>query len=425
MFSLLTRILAFTCACACLLASSPARAQFQVDIRGVGATQLPIAVGKFRGEDLIHQSLAEIVRADLERSGVFRIVPADAVVDEAGVPNFNDWRARAADTLVGGSITRLADGRFDVRYRIWDVVKGVDLGLINSVQAADFRLAAHRVADAIFEKLTGQKGAFSTRIAYVARSGKQHTLFVSDADGVSAQPALNSTESIISPAWSPNGRELAYVSFEKQKAMIYVQEILTGKRRIVADFKGTNSAPAWSPDGEWLAATLSREGGSQLFVMSRTGENLRRLTISNAIDTEAVFSPDGGSIYFVSDRGGAPQIYRTPTSGGPVERVTFVGTYNISPAISPNGSSLAYISRLGGSFRLHLMDLNTGTVQALTESDDDESPSFAPNGRLILYTTREQGRDLLMTTTLDGKFKSRLLSTQSEVREPAWGPFGR
>ncbi len=401
---------------------SHASDSFQVDIRGVGATQLPIAIGQFRGEDRLYQSIAEIVRADLERSGVFRLIPTDTVVDETATVNFQDWRSRATDALVGGTVNRLADGRFDVRYKIWDVVKGTELTGVSSVLSPDFRLAAHRIADAIFEQFTGEKGAFSTRIAFVSRNARQYTLWVADSDGENARSALKSNESIISPAWSPDGRELAYVSFEKQKAVVYIQEILTGKRRIVADFPGTNSAPAWSPDGEWLVVTLSRDGGSQLFVISRNGQNLRRLTTSTAIDTEAIFSPDGQTVYFVSDRGGGPQIYRVPFNGGPVERVTFEGSYNISPAISPNGQNLAYISRIGAAFRLHLMNLNTGATQAFTETDDDESPSFSPNGQLILYVTRDRGRDLLMTTTLDGKFKFPLLSNHSEVREPSWGP---
>ena len=427
MTSFLNRVLTVACAVLLLTVVSPALAQFRVDISGVGATQLPIAVARFRGEDQLSQPLSAIVRADLERSGVFRILAAETVIEENSSPNMSEWRSRATDALVAGSVTRLADGRLDVRFKLWDVVKGSDLGGQSTVvSAADARLAAHRIADFIFEKLTGEKGVFSTRIAYVARSGKQHTLYVSDSDGESAKPALTVQEPIISPAWSPDGRELAYVSFQSQKAVIYVQEVHSGKQRVVANFRGSNSAPAWSPDGQMIAATLSREGGSQLFVMSRNGDNVRRLTTSNAIDTEPVFSPDGASIYFVSDRGGGPQIYRTPVGGGAVERVTFSGAYNISPAMSPDGRSLAYISRLGGgTFRLHLLNLASGVVQALTDTEDDESPSFAPNGRLIIYASREQGRDVLMTTTLDGKIKARLMSTSADVREPVWGPFGR
>jgi TolB protein len=410
-------------------AGVPALAQFRVEISGVGATQLPIALPRFRDEDKAAQPVSQIIRADLERSGYFRIVDdGGAALDETGRPAMPEWRARAADALGAGSVQRLADGRVDVRFKLWDVVKGSDLGgQATAVDPADLRLAAHRIADFIYEKLTGDKGVFSTRIAYVTKGGGRFTLRVADADGEGGQVALNSPEPIISPAWSPDGRELAYVSFEKQKAVVYAQEVLTGKRRVIADFRGSNSAPAWSPDGQTIAATLSRESGSQLYLMGRNGENVRRLTNSQAIDTEPVFAPDGKSIYFVSDRGGGPQVYRTGASAGAgVERITFGGAYNISPAISPDGRTLAYISRQGGAFRLHTLDLAAGAQPvALTDTSDDESPSFAPNGKLLIYATRAGGRDVLMTTTLDGKIKARLVSTTADVREPSWSPFGR
>ena len=409
--------------------SLSARAQFRVEISGVGATQLPIAIVKFRDEDRAGQALSAIVRADLERSGYFRGIDAPAGLDETGQPVMTEWRSRAADALLAGSVTRLADGRYDVRFKLWDVVKGAELGgQSQAVDAADVRLAAHRIADYVYEKLTGDKGVFSTRIAYVTKGGGRYTLRVADADGESGQVPLNSNDPIISPAWSPDGRELAYVSFEEQKAVIYIQEMASGKRRAVAAFRGSNSAPAWSPDGQTLAATLSRGGGSQLYLMGRNGDNVRRLTTSNAIDTEPVFAPDGRTLYFVSDRGGGPQIYRTPLGGGTVDRVTFAGAYNISPAISPDGRTLAYISRVGGAFRLHTLDLSAAgaTPQSLTDTSDDESPSFAPNGKLVIYASRAQGRDVLMTTTLDGRIKARLVvSNTADMREPTWGPFRR
>jgi TolB protein len=406
-------------------------AQFRVEISGVGATQVPIAVARFRDEERAAPStiVSAIVRADLERSGLFRLVDATNVVDEAAAPGLADWRGRGADALVGGSVTRLADGRFDVRYKLWDVVKAQDLGGQSlAVPAPDLRLAAHRIADAIYEKLTGERGVFSTRIAYVTRAGGRYALRIADADGEGGQVALTSPEPIISPAWSPDGREIAYVSFETQKAVVWVQEVASGARRQVANFRGSNSAPAWSPDGRSLAATLSRDGGSQLYLIDRAGGgNPRRLTESSAIDTEPVFTPDGRQIYFVSDRGGGPQVYRMPAGGGGAERVTFDGNYNISPAISPDGKLLAYVTRRGGAFRLATMSLDgSGAGVALpTDTSADESPSFAPNGRLLIYATRAQGRDVLMTTTLDGRIKARLLSSGADVREPVWGPFGR
>lgn len=403
-----------------------AQAQFKVEVTGVGTRQIPVAVAKFRGEDQAGQALAAIVRSNLERSGFFKGLDNSVNLDETSQPTMTDWRSQAVDALLAGSVSRLADGRFDVRYKLWDVVRGEDFGGRSDVVAAgDLRLAAHRASDFVYEKLTGEKGVFSTRIAYVTKAGRQFTLRVTDADGEGGQVALNSVEPIISPSWSPDGRELAYVSFEKQKAVVYSQVIATGQRRELANFRGTNSAPAWAPDGQSLAVTLSREGGSQIFILNRQGDVQRRLTNSGAIDTESTFSPDGKQIYFVSDRGGSPQVYRMSVSGGNAERVTFSGSYNISPSISPDGRTLAYISRIGGAFRLHVMDLSSGSVKAITETNDDERPSFAPNGRLIVYASRAQGRDVLMTTTVDGRVKARLASTNVDVREPVWGPYGR
>ena len=416
------------CAASAAFLVVPARAQFKVEISGVGATQLPIAIARFRDEDRSGQSPSAIIRADLERSGAFRGVDNSATLDETSQPQFGEWRARSADALAVGSVTRLADGRFDFRFKLWDVVKGSDLGgQSHAVDAGEVRLESHRIADYIYEKLTGEKGVFSTRIAYVTRAGRQHALRVADADGVNDQVALNSSQPIISPAWSPNGKELAYVSFEKQKAVVFVHNVATGERRAIADFRGSNSAPAWSPDGQTLVVTLSRDGGSQLFLIGRNGENPRRITNSQAIDTEARFSADGRWIYFTSDRGGGPQIYRMPAGGGNAERVTFSGGYNISAAVSPDGRTLAYVTRAGNAFRLMALDLSSPGAQPvpLTDSSDDEHPSFAPNGRLLIYATRMQGRTVLMTTTLDGKIKARLPSTTADLREPVWGPYGR
>ena len=405
----------------------PAAAQFRIEISGVGATQLPIAVAAFRGEDQARVSIAAIVRADLERSGVFRPSDSPVALDETSIVVASDWRARGEDAVVAGSVTRLADGRWDVRFRLWDVVKGVDvLGQSQTVPAGDLRLAAHRIADAVYEKLTGERGVFATRIAFVVKTGSRFALHVTDADGEGGQIALASPQPIISPAWSPDGKELAYVSFESRKAVVWVQNLASGRRRVLADYRGSNSAPAFSPDGQQIAVTLTRSGISQIYLIPRVGGTPQRLTHSSSIDTEAAFSPDGQSIYFVSDRGGSPQIYRMPATGGRAERVTFDGDYNISPAISADGKLLAYIARANGAFKLTTLDLSSGgAVQTLTDTTDDESPSFAPNGRLLVYSTRVQGQGVLMTTTLDGKIKTRLLSTGGEVREPAWGPFGR
>jgi len=420
------RSLAALAALGSTLGVGPALAQLRVDVTGVGGTRRPIAIVDFRDESKSPQPIAAIVRADLERSGLFRSVDASGALSETSSPVWPDWRARQAETLVAGSVTRLADGRLDVRFKLWDVYKGAELiGQAQAVHPDDARLAAHRIADAIYEKLMEERGVFATRMAYVTKAGSRYSLVVADADGEGAKVALTSPEPIISPAWAPNGRELAYVSFESRKATVRIQDVLTGQRRVLADFRGTNSAPAWSPDGQQLALSLSREGGTQLFVINRDGSGLRRLTQTGAIDTEACYSPDGSKIYFVSDRGGGPQVYRMPASGGAAERVTFSGSYNISPAVSPDGRTLTYISRINGAFRLSVMDLSTGQSQQISESTDDESPAFAPNGKLIVYATRAGGKEVLMTTTLDGKIKTPLLVTLVEVREPTWGPFTR
>ena len=408
-----------------LMVGVTVHAQFRVEVTGVGLTQLPIAVSAFRGQDGAPQKIAAIVQADLERSGQFRAVDASgAALDEVTRPDVAAWRQKGADSLVSGSVTRLVDGRYDVRFRLWDVVRGQDLGGQSyAVTQADLRLAAHRVADFIYEKLTGDKGAFSTRIAYVTKAAQRYQLWVADADGENAQSALASPEPIISPAWSPNGNQLAYVSFESRKPVVYTHDVASGKRRLIANFKGSNSAPAWSPDGRTLAVTLSRDGGSQLYAIDAGGGEPRRLAQSSSIDTEPVYTPDGKNIYFVSDRGGAPQIYKMPSSGGNAERVTFTGSYNISPAISSDGRWLAYISRVSGAFKLHVMELAGGAVNAITDTSADESPSFAPNSRLIVYATQQQGQEALITTTLDGKLKARLTGQSGDIREAAWGPF--
>ena len=403
---------------------SAAHSEVRVEVTGVGVTQIPIALSSFKGQDSAPQKPAQIVSADLDRSGQFKTIDPGVALDENSRPDFNNIRQKNVDALVTGSIQKTADGRFDVRYRLWDVIKGQDLGGQSFVVvASDLRLVSHRSADQIYEKLTGDKGIFSTRIAYITKQSDRHLLWVADADGENAQAALTSPEPIISPRWSPNGTDLAYVSFESRKPVVYIHDVATGKRRILANFKGSNSAPAWSPDGKTLALTLSREGSSQIFTIDVKGGEPKRITQSSGIDTEPVFTPDGSSIYFVSDRGGSPQIYRTPVNGGPVQRVTFAGNYNISPALSPDGRWLAYIARNGSQYKLQLMELATDKVFALTDSNLDERPSFAANSKLLMYASQYQGKEALMTTTLDGKIGAKLSVNTAHIREPHWGPF--
>jgi len=408
-------------------APRPALAQMRVDVSGVGATQYPIAVANFVTDGRLPQDVAAIVRGDLTRSGAFRMVDAPSPLSEAAAPNFADLRSRGADAVLGGSVNRLADGRYDIRYRLSDVVRQTAIGGESVVAPeADLRFAAHRIADWVYEKLTGEKGIFSTRIAFVSKQGTRHRLNIADWDGENIQVPLNSPEPIISPSWSPDGARLAYVSFESKKPVVYVHSLATGQRVAVANFKGSNSAPAWSPDGRTLAVALTRDGLSQVYLVSADGSgNARRLTSSLGIDTEPVFSPDGRSLYFTSDRGGSPQIYRMPVAGGDATRVTFSTPYNVSPRISPDGKQLAFITRRDGRFFVAIKDLAGGNEQVLSDGGREESPSFAPNGRWVMYATQNGGRDSLMAVSIDGRVKQRLTSSAFDIREPTWGPLPR
>ncbi|RTL56979.1 MAG: Tol-Pal system protein TolB [Rhodocyclaceae bacterium] len=403
------------------------QAQLSIEITGAGASRIPLAVANFDGERIVSQALVSVVRADLERSGLFRMVdPGTAPIGESAMVSYGDWRAKGADALVAGSVVPLAEGRYDTRFRLHDVPKQALLttgGFAHTSAPYQLRATAHRVADAIYEKLTGEKGVFSTRIAYVVKSTGRFELQIADADGANPQTALASREPIISPTWSPDGGKLAYVSFESKKPVVYVHDLVTGRRHVAANFKGSNSAPAWSPDGKRLAVVLTKDGNSQLYLVNADGSGATRIAASAGIDTEPQFSPDGQWIYFTSDRGGSPQIYRTAASGGETQRVTFGGSYNVTPRLSPDGKSMAFVSRDGGRFQLSLMDLATKQTQILTDSAKDESPSFAPNGRMILYATEVGGRGVLAAVSSDGRVKQRLSVQAADIREPTWGPF--
>lgn len=407
--------------------SAAACASLTIEIVGAGANQIPVAIVPFRAEDGLTQKLTPVVAADLARSGLFRMVDPggmNPVPHEPEQVNYAQWRARGAEAVVIGAVSKSADGRYDIRFRVMDAVKQTQIaGFVYFATESQLRLTAHKIADVIHEKLTGESGVFATRITYVVKRGRNYELHVADADGYGAQSVLNSDEPIISPAWSPDGTRLAYVSFEQKKPVVYVQSLVTGARQSVAAFRGSNSSPAWSPDGRRLAVTLTRDGGSQLFLINADGTGVpQRITQSSAIDTEANFAPDGQSLLFTSDRGGGPQIYRVAVSGGAPQRVTFEGSYNVSPRHSPDGKSFTFIQRNGGRFNVAVQDFATRQVQVLTDGGIDESPSFAPNGKIILYATEVRGRGILAAVSSDGRIKQRFTADVGDAREPAWSP---
>jgi TolB protein len=403
-----------------------AHAQVRVEIAGVSGTQIPVAVAAFADESLAPDQVSSIIRADLERSGVFKVIDARQPISDTASIDLGAFKASGADALVVGSVSRLADGRFQVRYKLLDTVKQAQLSqLSDAVSARNTRLEAHRIADDVYEKLTGVRGIFSTRISYVKVNpgGGNHgyELVVADADGENEQVAAYGREAIISPAWSPDGTKVAYVSFEKRKPIIYVQNLVTGQRAIIANEKGSNSAPSWSPDGTRLVLALSKPGNTQVYIVNADGSGLRRLTNSNGIDTEPEFSADGQSIYFVSDRSGGPQIYKMSVDGGQPTRITFKGSYNISPRVSPDGKTLAWISQRDGVFSLYAMDLASGQEQRL--ADGATEPSFSPNGKYIMYANKGGGRASLAVVSVDGRVKQRLSTQAGNIKEPSWGPF--
>lgn len=405
------------------LGSQAAHAQLRVDISGVGATQYPIAIADFAGTSG-GTSVGEVIRADLTRSGQFRLISATgANLDSQSTISYGDWQARGADYLAFGSITQAGD-QYTVSYRLVDSVRKTELDQVSiNGTEAEMRRISHQIADRIYEKITGVRGVFSTRIAYVLQTGNAYELQIADADGQNPQVMLRSKHSIISPAWSPDGGKLAYVSFESNKPVVYIQTLRTGQRVPVANYKGNNSAPSWSPDGSKLAIVLSRDGISQIYTLNADGSDLRRVMRSPLIDTEPRFSPDGQSLIFTSDRGGNPQIYKVPLSGGEAQRLTFSGGYNISPRPSPDGSQLVYVTRRNGAFRIASLDTKSGSEQLLTAGPDDQSPSFAPNGMQVLYSSVQGGRSVLAVTSIDGRVKQTLSALNGKVREPTWGPF--
>jgi TolB protein len=424
----LTKILPWIVALGFGITSLPSHAQMSIEITGVGQSLYPIAVTRFKDENKLPISITDIIRQDLARSGYFKNTEnGNASENDEGTPNYKSWSARGADALVVGSIVQKDANLFEIHYKLFDVRKSLSLGGLNLTSSPEnLRAVAHKISDDIIFKLLGERGIFSTRLSYVIKDGKRFRLVISDADGQNIRNAMASGDPIISPSWSPDGKKVAYVSFEDRKPVIYVHELATGRRIALSNQKGNNSAPGWSPDGKKLAISLSKDGNTQIYSINSDGSDLQRLTRGRTIDTEPQYSPDGRYIYFTSDRGGQPQIYRMSAEGEQAEsakRVSFKQAFVTSPRISPDGKYLAYIANVGGAFRLYIMNLATGDTQALTDGSSDESPSFAANGKYVLYSTKLGGKRVLAAVSVDGNSKQVLSIPGSDVRQPSWGPF--
>lgn len=411
------------------LAASPlVNAALEIEITGGSAQQIPIAIVPFgQAGTSAQEKISDIVAADLRRSGLFRVLETAGVAShptELSQVKYPEWTALQAQAITVGNVTALPGNRLKVTFGLADVLKQSQLVTMEyNIAPNQLRLTAHKIADVIYQKLTGEGPIFASRIAYINKAKGRFTLQIADADGVNPQTVVASSEPIISPAWSPDGTRIAYVSFEKKKPIIFVQSLTTGQRLTLASFKGNNSAPSWSPDGTKLAIVLSHSANSQLYTINADGTGLKQVTKSSAIDTEPTWAPDGKWIYFTSDRGGNPQIYKVSVLGGAAQRVTFQGDHNLSPHFSPDGKFLAVVRRDGGKYSIATQDIASGQTQVLSQGGQDESPSFAPNGRVILYATRTGGKGALAAVSADGRVKQRLSESDGDIREPAWGPL--
>lgn len=405
-------------------------AELTIEINeGVGSDGIPVAIVPFASQGA-PVDISAIVNADLARSGYFKLMSRQAMPAQPSSSTqvqYPQWQGLGQNYMAVGQVSGNG-GQYNVQFQLLDVSKsGSMMGYQMASSADDLRRTAHHISDLIFEKLTGKKGVFSGRIAYITsdRQGQesQHKLQVSDTDGFNPQTIAASNQPLMSPSWSPDKKKVAYVSFEKHNAAIYVQTLATGERTRVAEFPGINGAPAWSPDGTKLALTLSKDGSPDIYTLDVASHALRKITKSFSIDTEPVWSPDGSNIVFTSDRGGKPQLYMTSSQGGGEEqRLTFSGDYNARASFSPDGQNIAMVHGNGGDYRIAVLDVNSKAINVLTSGPSDESPSFAPNGSMILYASKKGRSGFLSAVTLDGKIQQKMVFNSGEVREPAWAP---
>jgi TolB protein len=432
----MNRVIALVVLLGFSMLSSSSWAELVVEVTHGQDNAIPIAIVPFGTAPQAAGAfdVAQLVSDDLTRSGRFKPMDRKDMIDlpQTGANiNFEDWRRLNNDYMLVGQLQTLGADRYNIVYELFNVLTHERLlGYQISANQAGLRLASHQVADMVFQKILGIRGAFATRIAYVSVLGhlpnRRYQLIVADADGMNPRIIMDSNEPLMSPAWSPDGQSLAYVSFEERLPTIYVQMLKTGERHRVSARAGVNQAPAWSPDGKKLALTLStRDGNLDIYILDLATQALTRITTDPGIDTEAQWSKDGQSLYFTSDRAGGPQIYKTGIQpGDKPTRLTFEGSYNARPRVSPDESQLAFVTQQDGAYRIATMDLKGhGDVQVLTHGSFDVSPSYAPNGAEILYATRDHGRGVLALVSSDGRVQERLASSEGAVQEPAWSPF--
>ncbi|WP_302138253.1 Tol-Pal system beta propeller repeat protein TolB [Halomonas alkalicola] len=413
-----------------LIFSGLAQANLTIEITRGSDRATPVAVVPFAGGDDFPEDVAQVIHDNLERSGYFDPLPRRQMIDrpsESDEVRYGTWRSLDVRYLVVGRASREGNG-YRLRYELMDVSgERRMLGEVVTADQNELRGAAHYISDQIFEAITGIRGAFSTRIAYVTAQGvgdnMQFTLYVADADGRNSQQVLSSREPILSPAWSPDGRRLAYVSFETERPAIYIQDLASGQRVRATSFQGINGAPAWSPDGRRLAMSLSKDGQPEIYVMDIASREFQRITNSSSIDTEPAWAPDGRSLLFTSDRSGGPQLYRHDFGSGQQQRLTFTGNYNARGRFAPDGESIFLVHRSSNGYQVARQDLDSGRLVVLSDSRWDESPSVAPNGTMVIFATQQGNSGVLGAVTADGRASFRLPSASGDVREPAWSPF--